>query len=181
MKKTNVYKYKTVRKNIGKEKSKINSRKDITKIEKIYLCQKAIKEYYDKNESKISDDVLIKLYDKEYNPSVFSELTMSLLSGFLAMFCEKAINFQYPYTPELGISKLSYFICLSLVFIILLFSFFFATMYVYNKVAAISSYDNTINEYHKELLDQYIRNREANYEKRDKNEPKRNKKNRKHK
>jgi len=181
MKKKNEHGYKAVRRKIREKKKAINSQKDKTEIEKLYMCQDAIKEYYEKNESKISDDDLIEIYNREYNPGVLSELAMGLFSGLLASAAEKLISFNFPYSEGLGISKTAYFVISFIILIVLVIAFFFGIIFVYKEVSGISSYDNKINEYHKELLDQYIKKRESKYEKKDKNEPKRNKKNRKHK
>lgn len=181
MKRKDKYDYKSVRKAIGKEKSRINGRKDITKIEKLYLCKKAIKEYYEKHESKISDNDLIKIYNKEYRPGVLRELAIGLFSGLLASDLEDVINFQFPYKEEFRISEFTYSLVLFIIFLFLAVVFFFLLLFIYNQISSMSSYGDKIHDYHREILDEYIIKREEKYEKRNKNEVRNSRKNRKHK
>lgn len=177
----NNYTYKSVRKAIRKEKRKINGRKDIQKIEKLYLCQKAIKNYYQKYESKISDDDLIHLYNKEYKPNILKELAVGLMSGFLASSLEKIINVQFPFMGETNMDKFMYFIALVIVFIIFAIIFFFLLLFIYNQLSSLDSYEDQISDYHREVLDKYIKERKDKFEKRDKHGSKHSEKNRKHK
>lgn len=177
----NNYTYKSVRKAIRKEKGKINRRKDIQKIEKLYLCQKAIKNYYQKYESKISDDDLIHLYNKEFKPNVLKELAVGLMSGFLASSLEKIINIQFPFTGKTNMDKFVYIIALFIVFIIFAIIFFFLILFTYNQLSSLYSYEDQISDYHMDVLDKYIKERKDKFEKRDKHGFKHSKKNRKHK
>ena len=57
------YTAKRVRKDIRTALKKIKARKDYTKIEQVHRYKRAIKEYYENNHSRISDNVLIEVYN----------------------------------------------------------------------------------------------------------------------
>ena len=81
-----------------------------------------------------------------------------------ATYCESFVKLSF---------YLLTFICRSMLF--------FALISAYKKILSLRSYIDETDEYHREIVHNLIKEREAKYEKRDKNEPKSQKKNRKHK
>ena len=152
--------------------------KDDSRIEKVYLRKKAISEYYEKNKSKIEDNVLVEIYNKMYNPSILIELSIGLFSGMLATWICDLLKAEI---PKSSASPIANIIAGILIYLFILAMLLFALISAYKKILSLRTYIDEIDEYHKEIVHNLIKEREAKYEKRDKNEPKSQKKNRKHK
>jgi len=166
---------------LRKKRKEINKRNDISKIEKIYLCKKSIKDYYEKNESKISDDDFVKIYNKIFKSNILMELAIGLTSGLFASGLEKTISIQFPYSGNNFSELVIYFLVICFIFAFFAIIFFFLILFSYKQISSLSSYYDDIDDYHRKVLKEYIKKREEKYEKRNKLEQRNKKFNRKHK
>lgn len=176
--KNNEFTAKKIKKAIKAIIKKYPIEKDDSRIEKVYLRKKAISEYYEKNKSKIEDNVLVEIYNKMYNPSILIELSIGLFSGMLATWICDLLKAEI---PKSSASPIANIIAGILIYLFILAMLLFALISAYKKILSLRTYIDEIDEYHREIVHNLIKEREAKYEKRDKNEPKSQKKNRKHK
>ena len=179
--KKNEFTAKKVKKDIKAIIKKYPIEKEDSRIEKVYLRKKAISDYYDKNKRKIADNVLVDIYNKMYNPSILTELSIGLFSGVLATLICELLKAKIPYTGNTTVEIIGYIIGIILVYIFITVFLVLFLFFAYKKILSLLSYLDEVDKHHKETVAMIIKEREADYEKRDKNEPKRNKKNRKHK
>ena len=122
--------------------------------------------------------MLVEIYNKMYNPSILIELSIGLFSGMLATWICDLLKAEI---PKSSASPIANIIAVILIYLFILAMLFFALISAYKKILSLCSYIDEIDEYHREIVHNLIKEREAKYEKRDKNEPKSQKKNRKHK
>ena len=179
--KNNEFTAKKIKKDIKAIIKKYPIEKDDSRIEKVYLRKKAISDYYEKNKNKIEDNVLVEVYNKMYNPSAIKELSIGIISGILATWICEIVKTKIPYTGNSKIELIAYIIAIIILALIIILIFFFMLIQSYKNILSLRSYIDEIDEYHREIVHNLIKEREAKYEKRDKNEPKSQKKNRKHK
>ncbi|PWJ10083.1 hypothetical protein [Ruminococcus flavefaciens] len=179
--KTNEFTARKVKKDIKEIIKKYPIEKDDSRIEKVYLRKKAISDYYEKNKNKIEDNVLVEVYNKMYNPSAIKELSIGIISGILATWICEIVKTKIPYTGNSKIELIAYIIAIIFLALIIILIFFFMLIQSYKNILSLHSYIDETNAHHRKIVYNLIKERETKYEKRNNNEPKRNKKNRKHK
>ncbi|HEZ7985930.1 MAG TPA: hypothetical protein RWO09_03220 [Ruminococcus sp.] len=180
-KQQNKYTRNKVKKDIKEIIKKIPIEKDDSQIEKVFLRKRAIKEYYDKHLHQLTDNTLVEIYTKIYNPNILSELAIGIFSGFATNYLGEFIQTIIPYNGESTKEFVCYFIAMILFLGVIFFVFFLMLIWSYKKILSLRSYTDEVNNYHREIVYQYIKKREECFEKRYKNEPKHRKNNRKHK
>lgn len=171
------YTAKRVRKDIRTALKKIKARKDYTKIEQVYRYKRAIKEYYENKHSRISDNVLIEVYNTIYNPDIFSELIIGILSGLGANTIGDVINTNIPYHGGTNTELIVYIIAVVFLIVTVFLILFFLLFVSYKEILSIRSYNNEVDVYHRTIICEYIKKREAECEKKVKNESKHKRKN----
>lgn len=167
----NELKSKKVLNEIKKRNKKISKKKNISKIEKTYIKKQNIRKYYEDNVSLISDDELVKIYDKIFKPDILVELTIGVTAGLISSFL--AADFDLHWLLPDNISNITIghifafvIICL-LITIFIVFPAVFLVIFAYRNIASLRSYHDEIDDYHREILRKYISEREMTYHKKD--------------
>lgn len=173
---------KKISKDIRAINKKIKDDTELSCIEKNYLLKNEIKNYYHQNQYKISDDVLVAVYDETYQPSVMGELSIGVFSGMLASLM---IEYSLHLLPDFQKDSVLIMIVQGIVYLFLILFgivlFVFGLLKAYKEIRASYTYSDEVNDFYKSFLKELIAKRETKLQKESVDEQRNKKKNRKHK